>query len=160
MITENLFKRLIPQAPRLQNQNNLATQAAVLGSAVPIGFAAVNCLMGDCDLSVSPNIGANADPITGEIVPAFSANVQVGNDNVVNPTFNVGAQLDHNSDGPLPIAPVVGTGINIGDSSDGGPTANVGSNFAISNGEANAQAGGNFGLGGFNLGNLLGGFGR
>ena len=148
-----MFNRFIPQAPQLQNQNSIGTHAQVLSSALPIGFAAFNCLTGDCDLSVSPNIGANVDPNTGRIVPAVSANVQVGNDNVVNPTFNVGAQLDQNSDGPLPVAPVIGTGITIGDSSSGQPTANINSNVAISNGQANSQFGGNFGLGAFNFGN-------
>ena len=131
----------------------MGTQAAVIASAIPFGFAVVNCLMGDCDLSVQPHIGANIDPDTGRIVPAISANFQVGDDNIVNPTFNVGAQFDDDSDLPLPVAPVVGTGINIGDQSSGAPTANVGSNFALSNGEVNSQFGGNFGLGAFNIGN-------
>jgi len=157
---QNLFERLIPQAPHLNNQDNLATQAAVLGSAIPFGFAAVNCLMGDCDLSIQPHIGANIDPETGSIVPAISANVQVGNDNVVNPTFNVGAQFDDDSDLPLPVAPVVGSGINIGDQSSGSPTANVGSNFVLSNGDVNSQFGGNLGLGAINLGNILNSLGR
>jgi len=159
-IPQNLFEQLIPQAPHLNNQDSLGTQAAVLSSAIPLGFAAVNCLMGDCDLSIQPHIGANIDPDTGRIVPAGSLNFQVGNDNIVNPTFNVGAQLDDDSDLPLPVAPVVGTGINIGDQSSGAPTANVGSNFALSNGEVNSQFGGNVGLGAVNIGNLLAGLGR
>ena len=116
--------------------------------------------MGDCDLSIQPHIGANIDPNTGEIVPAISANFQVGDNNVVNPTFNVGAQFDDDSSLPLPVAPVVGTGINIGDQSSGAPTANVGSNFALSNGAVNSQFGGNFGLGAFNVGNLFEAFGK
>lgn len=156
----NNFNRFLPQAPQLQNQNNLGTQAAVVGSAIPLGFIAFNVLRGDTDLSVSPNVALNVDPNTGRLAPAVTANVQVGNDNVVNPTFNVGAQLDTNSNGGLPIAPVVGTGINIGDASSGQPTGNVGSNFALSNGQANAQFGGGLGLGAFNLGNPFAGFGR
>lgn len=156
----NNFNRFLPQAPQLQNQNNLGTQAAVVGSAIPLGFIAFNVLRGDTDLSVSPNVALNIDPNTGRLAPAVTANVQVGNDNVVNPTFNVGAQLDTNSNGGLPIAPVVGTGINIGDASSGQPTGNVGSNFALSNGQANAQFGGGLGLGAFNLGNPFAGFGR
>jgi len=156
----NNFNRFLPQAPQLQNQNNLGTQAAVVGSAIPLGFIAFNVLRGDTDLSVSPNVALNVDPNTGRLAPAVTANVQVGNDNVVNPTFNVGAQLDQNSNGGLPIAPVVGTGINIGDASSGQPTGNVGSNFALSNGQANAQFGGGLGLGAFNLGNPFAGFGR
>merc|ERR1712080_577148 len=139
----NNFNRFLPQAPQLQNQQSLGTQAAVVGSALPLGYVALN-----------------VDPNTGRLAPAVSANVQVGNDNVVNPTFNVGAQLDQNSNGPLPIAPVVGTGINIGDASSGQPTGNVGSNFALSNGQANAQFGGGLGLGAFNLGNPFAAFGR
>ena len=160
IITESIFERLIPQAPRLSNQDQLATQAAVIGSAIPIGFAAVNCLMGDCDLSIQPHIGANIDPETGEISPAVSAHFQVGNDNLVNPTFNFGAQFDDDSDLPLPVAPVVGSGINIGDQSSGAPTANVGSNFAFSNGDVHSQFGGNFGLGALNIGNPFELFGR
>jgi len=158
----NNFNRFLPQAPQLQNQQSLGTQAAVVGSALPLGFIAFNVLRGDTDLSVSPNVALNVDPNTGRLAPAVSANVQVGNDNVVNPTFNVGAQLDQNNNGAfgLPIAPVVGTGINIGDSSSGQPTGNVGSNFALSNGQANAQFGGGLGLGAFNLGNPFAGFGR
>lgn len=156
----NNFNRFLPQAPQLQNQNNLGTQAAVVGSAIPLGFIAFNVLRGDTDLSVSPNVALNVDPNTGRLAPAVTANVQVGNDNVVNPTFNVGAQLDQNSNGGLPIAPVVGTGINIGDASSGQPTGNVGSNFALSNGQANAQFGGGLGLGAFNLGNPFAAFGR
>jgi len=156
----NNFNRFLPQAPALQNQNNLGTQAAVVGSAIPLGFIAFNVLRGDTDLSVSPNVALNVDPNTGKLAPAVTANVQVGNDNVVNPTFNVGAQLDQNSNGGLPIAPVVGTGINIGDASSGKPTGNVGSNFALSNGQANAQFGGGLGLGAFNLGNPFAAFGR
>lgn len=154
------FSRFLPQAPQLQHQNNLGTQAAVVGSAIPLGFIAFNVLRGDTDLSVSPNVALNVDPNTGKLAPAVSANVQVGNDNIVNPTFNVGAQLDHNSNGGLPIAPVIGTGINLGDASSGKPTGNVGSNFALSNGQANAQFGGGLGLGAFNLGNPFAGFGR
>ena len=159
-LLENNFNRFLPQAPALQNQNNLGTQAAVIGSALPLGFIAFNVLRGDTDLSVSPNVALNVDPNTGKLAPAVTANVQVGNDNVVNPTFNVGAQLDQNSNGGLPIAPVVGTGINIGDASSGKPTGNVGSNFALSNGQANAQFGGGLGLGAFNLGNPFAAFGR
>jgi len=156
------FNRFLPQTPQLQNQGSLGTQAAVVGSALPLGFIAFNVLRGDTDLSVSPNVALNVDPNTGRLAPAVSANVQVGNDNVVNPTFNVGAQLDQNNNGAfgLPIAPVVGTGINIGDASSDRPTGNVGSNFALSNGQANAQFGGGLGLGAFNLGNPLAGFGR
>merc|ERR1712203_468029 len=157
---QNNFNRFLPQAPALQHQNNLGTQAAVVGSAIPLGFMGFNVLRGDTDLSVSPNVALNVDPNTGKLAPAVSANVQVGNDNVVNPTFNVGAQLDHNSNGGLPIAPVVGTGINLGDASSGKPTGNVGSNFALSNGQANAQFGGGLGLGAFNLGNPFAAFGR
>jgi len=156
------FNRFLPQTPQLQNQGNLGTQAAVVGSALPLGFIAFNVLRGDTDLSVSPNVALNVDPNTGRLAPAVSANVQVGNDNPVNPTINIGGQLDTNSNGPLglPIAPVVGTGINIGDASSGQPTGNVGSNFALSNGQANAQFGGGLGLGAFNLGNPFAGFGR
>ena len=160
IITESIFERLIPQAPHLSNQDRLATQAAVIGSAIPIGFAAVNCLMGDCDLSIQPHIGANIDPETGEISPAVSAHFQVGNDNLVNPTFNFGAQFDDDSDLLIPVAPVVGSGVNIGDQSSGAPTANVGSNFALSNGEVHSQFGGNFGLGALNIGNPFELFGR
>lgn len=156
------FNRFLPQTPQLQNQGSLGTQAAVVGSALPLGFIAFNVLRGDTDLAVSPNIGLNVDPNTGRLAPSVSANVQVGNDNVVNPTFNVGAQLSQNNNGfgGLPIAPVVGTGINIGDASSGRPTGNVGSNFALQNGQANAQFGGGLGLGAFNLGNPFAGFGR
>jgi len=154
------FNRFLPSVPQVQNQGSLGTQAAVVGSALPLGFIAFNVLRGDTDLSVSPNVALNIDPNTGRLAPAVTANVQVGNDNVVNPTFNVGAQLDQNSNGGLPIAPVVGTGINIGDASSGQPTGNVGSNFALSNGQANAQFGGGLGLGAFNLGNPFAGFGR
>lgn len=154
------FNRFLPPVPQLQNQNNLGTQAAVVGSAIPLGFIAFNVLRGDTDLSVSPNVALNIDPNTGRLAPAVTANVQVGNDNAFNPTFNVGAQLDQNSNGGLPIAPVIGTGINIGDASSGRPTGNVGSNFALSNGQANAQFGGGLGLGAFNLGNPFAGFGR
>ena len=160
IFSENLFNKLFPEAPRIPNQDSLGTQAAVLGAALPFGFAAVNCLRGDCDLSISPNIGANIDPNTGRIVPALSGNVQVGNDNVVNPTFNFGAQLDQDSDGPLPVAPIIGSGINIGDSGSGGPTANVGTNVALSNGEPRPHFSGSFGLAAFNLGNALSGLGR
>ena len=160
IITESIFERLIPQAPHLSNQDRLATQAAVIGSAIPIGFAAVNCLMGDCDLSIQPHIGANIDPETGEISPAVSAHFQVGNDNLVNPTFHFGAQFDDDSDLLIPVAPVVGSGVNIGDQSSGAPTANVGSNFALSNGEVHSQFGGNFGLGALNIGNPFELFGR
>merc|ERR1739844_850964 len=155
---QNNFNRFLPQAPQLQNQNNLGTQAAVIGSALPLGFIAFNVLRGDTDLSVSPNVALNVDPNTGALRPAVTANVQVGNDNVVNPTFNVGGQLDTSGNGAfgLPVAPVVGTGINIGDQSTGQPTGNVGSNFALSNGQANAQFGGGLGLGAFNLGNIFG----
>ena len=161
-IPEFNFNRFLPQTPQLQNQGNLGTQAAVVGSALPLGFIAFNVLRGDTDLSVSPNVALNVDPNTGRLAPAVSANVQVGNDNPVNPTINIGGQLDTNSNGPLglPIAPVVGTGINIGDASSGQPTGNVGSNFALSNGQANAQFGGGLGLGAFNLGNPFAGFGR
>lgn len=158
------FNRFLPPVPQLQNQGSLGTQAAVLGSAIPLGFIAFNVFRGDTDLTVSPNVALNIDPNTGRLAPAVTANVQVGNDNVVNPTFNVGAQFDQNSNGGLPIAPVIGTGINLGDASSGQPTGNVGSNFALSNGQANAQFGGGLGLGGFNLGNPFGGgfpgFGR
>jgi len=154
------FNRFLPQTPQLQNQQSLGTQAAVIGSALPLGFIAFNALRGDTDLFVSPNVALNVDPNTGRLAPAITANVQVGNDNIVNPTFNVGAQLDQNSNGGLPIAPVFGTGINLGDASSGQPTGNVGSNFALSNGQANAQFGGGLGLGGFNLGNPFAAFGR
>ena len=154
----NNFNRFLPQAPALQNQGSLGTQAAVVGSALPLGFIAFNVLRGDTDLSVAPNVALNVDPNTGALRPAVTANVQVGNDNVVNPTFNVGGQLDTSGNGAfgLPVAPVVGTGINIGDQSTGQPTGNVGSNFALSNGQANAQFGGGLGLGAFNLGNIFG----
>ena len=156
------FNRFLPPTPQLQNQQSLGTQAAVIGSALPLGFIAFNVLRGDTDLSVSPNVGLNIDPNTGRLAPSVSANVQVGNDNPVNPTFNIGGQLDTSGGGigGLPIAPVVGTGINIGDASSGQPTGNVGSNFALSNGQANAQFGGGLGLGAFNLGNPFAGFGR
>ena len=154
----NNFNRFLPQAPALQNQGSLGTQAAVVGSALPLGFIAFNVLRGDTDLSVAPNVALNVDPNTGALRPAVTANVQVGNDNAVNPTFNVGGQLDTSGNGAfgLPVAPVVGTGINIGDQSTGQPTGNVGSNFALSNGQANAQFGGGLGLGAFNLGNIFG----
>merc|ERR1712203_1165686 len=159
---QNNFNRFLPQAPALQHQNNLGTQAAVVGSAIPLGFIAFNVLRGDTDLSVAPNVALNVDPNTGALRPAVTANVQVGNDNAVNPTFNVGGQLDTSGNGAfgLPVAPVVGTGINIGDQSTGQPTGNVGSNFALSNGQANAQFGGGLGLGAFNLGNPFAAFGR
>ena len=46
------------------------------------------------------------------------------------------------------------------DQSSGDPTANVGSNFALSNGEVSSQFGGNLGLGAINLGNILNALGR
>jgi hypothetical protein len=158
----NNFNRFFPQAPQLQNQNSLGTQAAVLGSAVPLGFIAFNALRGDTDISVSPNVALNIDPNTGRLAPAVTAAVQVGNDNPVNPTINLGGQLDTSGGGigGLPIAPVIGTGLNIGDASSGQPTGNVGSNFAFSNGQVNSQFGGGLGLGAFNLGNPFAGFGR
>ena len=67
------------------------------------------------------------------------------------PSFNVGGQFDPNNNG-IPIAPVVGSGLNIGDST-GAFNPAVTSNFALQNGEANAQFGGGANIGSLDLGN-------
>ena len=109
-------------------------------------------LSGNDRIRLRPNLGLNFNPNTGQINPALTANVQVG-DGPVAPSFNIGGQLDANSNGPIPVAPVVGTGLNFGDS-NGNFNPAVTSNFAIQNGQANAQLGAGANFGGFNLGNL------
>lgn len=84
--------------------------------------------------------------------PAVTANVQVG-DGPVAPTFNVGGQFDPNSGNGIPIAPVVGTGLNIGDS-NGNFNPALTSNFALSNGQANPQFGAGANIGSFDFGNF------
>ena len=75
------------------------------------------------------------------------------------PSFNVGGQFDPNSQNGIPIAPVVGTGVNIGDS-QGGLSGSINSNVALQNGQANPQFGAGANIGAFNLGSLGGFFGR
>ena len=75
------------------------------------------------------------------------------------PSFNVGGQFDPNSQNGIPIAPVVGTGLNIGDS-QGGLSGSINSNVALQNGQANPQFGAGANIGAFNLGSLGGFFGR
>ena len=67
----NLFQP--PQA----NLNDPATQIAGIGAIGTTLFAGANCLSGNCDVSVRPNLGVNFDPNTGQLAPALSANVQV-----------------------------------------------------------------------------------
>lgn len=74
------------------------------------------------------------------------------------PSFNVGGQFDPNSQNGIPIAPVVGTGLNIGDS-QGGLSGSINSNVALQNGQANPQFGAGANIGAFNLGSLGGFFG-
>ena len=81
-------------------------------------------------------------------------NAQVGNGPVA-PTFNVGGQFNPNSGA---IAPVVGTGLNVGDGDGFNPALT--SNFALQNGQANPQLGVGANVGSFNLGSLGGFFGR
>jgi len=135
-------------------QANLGSQAAVVAGALPLAFVGFNVLRGDTDLSVSPQLGLNVDPATGQLRPNIQANVQVGNDNAVNPTINLGAQLGDNGGG-LPFTPTVGTGVNIGDASRGTLTGNVGANAAITNQGINPQLGGGASLGALNFGNPL-----
>ena len=67
----NLFQP--PQA----NLNDPAAQIAGIGAIGTTLFAGANCLSGNCDVSVRPNLGVNFDPNTGQLAPALSANVQV-----------------------------------------------------------------------------------
>jgi hypothetical protein len=64
------------QPPRA-NLNDPATQIAGIGAIGTTLFAGANCLSGNCDVSVRPNVGLNFDPNTGQLAPAVSANVQV-----------------------------------------------------------------------------------
>ena len=121
-------------------------------------FAASNIASGNDQISINPNVGFNFNPETGALTPAVTANVQVG-DGPVAPSFNVGGQFDPNSNSGIPIAPVVGTGLNFGDG-NGGFRPGVTSNFALQNGQANAQFGAGANVGGFQLGSLGGFFGR
>ena len=80
-------------------------------------------------------------------------------DGHVAPSFNVGGQFDPNNESGIPVAPVVGTGLNIGHSHDvfGVPiNPAVTSNFALQNGEANPQFGGGANVGSLDLSNLGG----
>merc|ERR1712038_25663 len=147
--------RFLPfQPPQVNNQQNLGSQAALIGSALPLAFVGFNVLRGDTDLSVSPQLGVNVDPATGQLRPNIQADVQVGNDNVVNPTINLGAQLGGNTGG-LPFTPTVGTGVNIGDASKGPLTGNIGANAAITDQGLNPQFGGGASIGALNFGNPL-----
>jgi hypothetical protein len=131
---------------------------AGLGGLGVTAFAASNFFSGNDRIRVRPNLGLNFNPETGQLAPAVTANFQVG-DGPVAPTFNFGGQFDPNSNNGIPIAPVVGTGLNIGDS-NGGFNPAVTSNFALQNGQANAQFGGGANIGSFDLGNFGNLFGR
>ena len=157
MIVPQVGSRFLPGAPAV-NFNSPSTQLAGLGALGTGIFAASNVASGNDQISVRPNLGVNFNPETGELAPAVTANVQVG-DGPVAPTFNVGGQFDPNSNNGIPIAPVVGTGLNIGDG-NGGFNPAVTSNFALQNGQANAQFGAGANVGSFNLGSLGGFFGR
>ena len=74
--------------------------------------------------------------------------MQVGN-GLIAPSINVGGQLDDSG-----IAPIVGTGINVGEGDGFNPALT--SNFALKNGQAKPQFGVGANIGGFNLGNLFG----
>ncbi len=74
-------------------------------------------------------------------------------------TTKFSGQFDPNAQNGIPIAPVVGTGLNVGDS-NGGFNPALTSNFALQNGQANAQFGAGANVGAFNLGSLGGFFGR
>ena len=80
--------------------------------------------------------------------------IQVGNNGIVNPTFNVGGQFNPNSGSALPITPFVGTGLNVG-GNNGGFNPALTSNFALQDGQARPQFGGGLNLGSFGLGNPL-----
>ena len=136
------------------NFNSQSTQLAGLGGLGVTAFAASNIFSGNDNIRVRPNVGLNFNPETGALSPAVTANFQVG-DGPVAPTFNVGGQFDPNSNNGIPIAPVVGTGLNIGGGDSFNPALT--SNFALQNGQANAQFGGGANIGSFNLGSLFNG---
>ena len=80
-------------------------------------------------------------------------------DGPVAPSINVGGQFDPNTNNGIPIAPVVGTGLNIGES-NGALNPAVTSNFALQNGQANAQFGGGANIGSLDFGTIGKLFGR
>jgi len=126
------------------------TQIAALAGLGVVALAANNVLSGNDRIRIRPNLGFNYNPETSALTPSLTANVQVGDGHVA-PSFNVGGQFDPNNNG-IPVAPVVGTGLNIGDSS-GAFNPAVTSNFALQNGQANAQFGGGANIGSLDLGN-------
>ena len=148
--------RFLPGAPSV-NFNDPNTQIAGLAGLGVTAFAAGNVLSGNDQIRVRPNLGFNFNPQTQALTPALTANVQVG-DGPITPSFNVGGQFDPNSQSGIPIAPVVGTAVNIGD--EDGLSGSIGTNVALQNGQANPQFGAGGNIGSFNLGSLGGFFGR
>ncbi len=81
-------QRFLPGAPAV-NFNDPGTQIAGLAGLGVTAFAAHNVFTGNDQIRVRPNVGLNFNPQTGQLAPAVTANVQVG-DGPVAPTFNVG----------------------------------------------------------------------
>ncbi|CAB4062209.1 unnamed protein product [Lepeophtheirus salmonis] len=102
------------------------------------------------ELSIRPTIGAIVGS-DGRLKPNLGAAVQVGNNDLANPTFNVGASLDNQN--PNGFTPFFGSGLSVGPNNGGlNPAVNTG--FEVQNGQANPFLGGSLGIGSFNLGNI------
>ena len=65
-----------PQFPEFDTSDP-ATQLAGVATLGATLFAGYNCLTGNCNIRVRPNLGLNYDPKTGRLAPALGANVQV-----------------------------------------------------------------------------------
>merc|ERR1711974_208284 len=94
-------------------QSMLGSNAALVSSALPLGFMGFKILQGDTDLSVSPHLGFNVDPSSGKIKPSVQANFQFGQGGPLNPSLNLGGELG--SSGGIPVSPTLGSGFNTGD---------------------------------------------
>ena len=135
-------------------RSSLGKNAALVTSALPLGFLGFKVLTGDTDISVSPQLGVNLDPHTGHFKPSIQANLQFGRGGPLNPTLSVGSQFDPGSGG-VPLSPTLGSGVNTGDASHGIPTANVGSNVAVGAQGTKPQFGTGASFGAVSLGNPI-----
>eukprot|EP00096_Caligus_rogercresseyi_P001903 TRINITY_DN1336_c0_g1_i1.p1 TRINITY_DN1336_c0_g1~~TRINITY_DN1336_c0_g1_i1.p1 ORF type:complete len:201 (-),score=67.31 TRINITY_DN1336_c0_g1_i1:109-711(-) len=101
-------------------------------------------------LSIRPTLGAHIGS-DGRLKPNLGAALQVGNNDLANPTFNVGASLDNQN--PNGFTPFFGSGLSVGPN-NGGLNPSVNTGFEVQNGQANPFLGGSLGIGSFNLGNI------
>ena len=137
------------------NANN---PSHVIGAAGGIGallFAGKNVAEGNDQITLMPTLSGAYNPHTGQLVPQFGVQAQVGDDrDGVAPTFGLAGQFDGQG-----INPVATAGVNVGR----GPLKGNINTGVVFDGQGpsgvNPTFGGGAAVGGLNLGNVFGGQG-